>query len=194
MNNTKDLFYTNRLTLGNTAPLIIRLSLLLLLSAFALLLTADMLSYLHLPVFPALMTQLSLPVLFCAFGLLLVTGLVFLGRRTLQAIAAYFSATERHTRRLLFTESQRLRTKHAFYFRSQQIKSLSELKRRQLLRRNNKKHALALSKAIDADLRRLKQTLPKAAYQTLQQENKRYRNQLDSAALVALQQKIAAID
>ncbi|MDD1608015.1 MAG: hypothetical protein LUQ18_05890, partial [Methylococcaceae bacterium] len=68
-----------------------------------------------------------------------------------------------------------------------------ELKRHQLLRRNNRKHLTALSNAIDQDLQALKAHLPSTTFKQLQQQNRYYRQQQDSAALLQLQQKIITL-
>ena len=58
---------------------------------------------------------------------------------------------------------------------------------------NDRQHILSLSKAIDKDLRSIKQQLSKPDYQKLHEKNVRYRDQQDSEALLKLQHSIAAI-
>lgn len=170
--------------------MIIRISLLLLLCAFALLGAADLLSLFALPVLPEFLTQLGLALLFCAFLLLLITGLCLMIQQIWQTITAYFSATQRGQRRVLFIQNKQQQLKQYFYCRALRIKYVHELKRQQLLRLNKRKHLNALSKAIAQDLKALKSTLPQTTLQQLQQENRYYRKQQDSAALLQLQQKI----
>lgn len=170
--------------------MIIRISLLLLICAFALLGSADLLSWLALPVLPEFLTQQGLAFLFCAFALLLFMGLCLMTQQIWQAIGNYFSATQRGQRRVLFIQNKQQQLKQHFHSRALRIKYVHELKRQQLLRLNNRKHLNALSKAINQDLQTLKNTLPKTTLQQLQQENRYYRKQQDSAALLQLQQKI----
>jgi len=180
--------------LKNTVSLmIIRIALLLLVCAFILLGSADLLSWLTLPYLPEFITQLGLGLLFCAFALLLIMGSLWMIKQIAQASAAYFSATQRGQRRVLFIQTKQQQLKQLFYCQALRIHYVHELKRQQLLRHNNRKHLAALSKAIDQDLQALKARLPSTAFKQLQQQNRYYRQQQDSAALLQLQQKITTL-
>jgi hypothetical protein len=168
----------------------IRVSLLLLACAFALLVAADLLSWLNLPYLPEFITQLGLALLFCTFALLLIMGLLLITKQILQTARHYFSASQRGQRRVLFIQTKQQQLSQLFYCRVLRINYDHEIKRQQLLRHNQRKHINALSKAIDQDMQTLKTRLPKAELKQLQQENQRYRRQQDSAALLQLQQKI----
>lgn len=168
----------------------IRVSLLLLACAFALLVAADLLSWLALPYLPEFITQLGLALLFCAFALLLIMGLLLITKQILQAARHYFSASQRGQRRVLFIQTKQQQLTQLFYSRILRINYDHEIKRQQLLRHNQRKHINALSKAIDQDLQTLKNILPKTTFKQLQQENHRYRQQQNSVALLQLQQKI----
>ena len=93
----------------------------------------------------------------------------------------------------MFVQNRKIQLKQLFYFRTVQINYFNERKRKRLLRANNRKHIQSLSKAIDKDLRSMKQKLSKSTYLQLQQENVQYRNQQQVEALLKLQQKIATI-
>jgi hypothetical protein len=180
--------------LNNTVSLmIIRIALLLLLCAFALLGSADLLSLLTIPYLPEFITQLGLGLLFCAFALLLIMGSLLMVKHIAQASVSYFSVTQRGQRRLLFIQSKQQQLKQLFYCQALRIHYVHELKRQQLLRRNNRKHLAALSNAIDQDLHTLKAHLPSTMFKQLQQQNRYYRQQQDSAALLQLQQKIITL-
>jgi hypothetical protein len=173
--------------------MIIRIALLLLLSAYLLLATAGLLLWLAIPYLPELITKLGLGFLFCTFALLFITGLLLLAEYIQQAGKNYFSATQRGQRRVLFILSKQQQLKQLFYFRALRIHYIHELKRQQLLRLNNRKHLAALSKAIDHDLNTLKSILPEDTFKQLQQANRQYRKQQDSEALLQLQQKITTL-
>jgi hypothetical protein len=173
--------------------MIIRIALLLLLSAYLLLAAAGLLLWLAIPYLPELITKLGLGLLFCTFALLFITGLLLLAAQIRQAGKNYFSATQRGQRRVLFTLSKQQQLKQLFYFRALRIHYVHELQRQQLLRLNNRKHLAALSKAIDQDLQALKSTLAEDTFKQLQQENRHYRKQQDSEALLQLQQKITTL-
>ncbi len=171
--------------------MIIRIALLLLFFAFAVLISADLLLALDMPVLPELITQLGLAVLLTAIALLIITGLLVIIKLIITACFEYFSAGQRLQRHLLFTQSQQDRFRQLFFFRATQINYFNDIKRKQLLTANNRQHIDALSKAINKDLQLIKHQLPKKTYLQLQQENSRYRDQQDIEALLKLQQKIA---
>ncbi|MSP27545.1 MAG: hypothetical protein EXR80_03635 [Methylococcales bacterium] len=170
--------------------MIIRLALLLIASAFILMASADLLTELTLPILPDFITQLGLGLLLSAFALLLITGLLLMGKQIFQAVGTYFSATQRGQRQVLFIQNKQTELKQLFNHRAVYINYVHELKKQQLLRRNNCQHLATLFKAINQDLQALKNTLPKTTLKQLQQENRRSYHQQDSAALVQLQQKI----
>ncbi len=168
----------------------IRIALLLLFFALAVLSLAEVLLWVGVATVPELLIQLGLGLWFSAFGLLLMTALLWFANTLLQESRAYFSAHQRGQRRVLFIQTKQQQLKQLFHFRALRINYFHELKRQQLLKRNNHKHLNALSKAIDQDLQALKTSLPTATFKQLQQENRRYRKQQNSAALLQLQQKI----
>jgi hypothetical protein len=173
--------------------MIIRIALLLMFAAFALFFSVDLLLWLAVPGLPGIMTQLGLATLLSAFALLLVTGLSVLIKLVIGSLLDYFSAAQRVQRRLLFFQAKQDQLKQLFYFRTLQINYFNDLKRKRLLRANNRQHIQSLSKAIDKDLLSIKKSLPKTTYRQLHQENARYRDQQDIEALLKLQQKIATI-
>ncbi len=162
-------------------------------AAFTLFVSVDLLLGLAVPGLPGIMTRLGLVALFSAFALLLVAGLFVMIKLILASCLDYFSARQRLQRRLLFNHAQQDRFKRLFYFRTLQINYLNELKRKRLLRANNRQHIRSLSKAINKDLQSIKQQLSKTTYLQLQQEYVQYRDQQDVEALLKLQHKITSI-
>ena len=174
--------------------MLIRITLLLMFAAFAVFLSVDLLLWLAVPGLPGLLTQLGLLTLLSAFALLLTAGLFVVIKLVIVACSDYFSAKQRLQRRLWFIQARQDQLKQLFYFRTVQINYFNERKRKQLLRANNRKHIQSLSKAIDKDLRSMKQQLSKSTYLQLQQENVQYRNQQQVEALLKLQQKITTLN
>ncbi len=139
------------------------------------------------------MTQLGLATLLSAFALLLITGLLLIGKLVVTACRDYFSTRQRLQRRLLFVQAKQEQFKQLFYFKKLQINYFNEVKRKRLLMADNRQQLQALSQAIDKDLLMIKPQLSKTTYLQLQQEKTRYRNQQDIEALLTLQQKIATL-
>ena len=174
--------------------MLIRITLLLMFAAFAVFLSVDLLLWLAVPGLPQLLTQLGLLTLLSAFALLLTAGLFVVIKLVIAACSDYFSSRQRLQRHLWFIQARQDQLKQLFYFRTVQINYFNERKRKQLLRANNRKHIQSLSKAIDKDLRSMKQKLSKSTYLQLQQENVQYRNQQQVEALLKLQQKITTLN
>jgi hypothetical protein len=174
--------------------MLIRITLLLMFAAFAVFLSVDLLLWLAVPGLPGLLTQLGLLTLLSAFALLLIAGLFVVIKLVIAACSDYFSSRQRLQRHLWFIQARQDQLKQLFYFRTVQINYFNERKRKQLLRANNRKHIQSLSKAIDKDLRSMKQQLSKSRYLQLQQENIQYRDQQQVESLLKLQQKIATLN
>jgi len=174
--------------------MLIRITLLLMFAAFAVFLSVDLLLWLAVPGLPGLLTQLGLLTLLSAFALLLTAGLFVVIKLVIVACSDYFSAKQRLQRRLWFIQARQDQLKQLFYFRTVQINYFNERKKKQLLSANNRKHIQSLSKAIDKDLRSMKQQLSKSRYLQLQQENIQYRDQQQVESLLKLQQKIATLN
>ena len=174
--------------------MLIRITLLLMFAAFAVFLSVDLLLWLAVPGLPQLLTQLGLLTLLSAFALLLTAGLFVVIKLVIAACSDYFSAKQRLQRRLWFIQARQDQFNQLFYFRTVQINYFNERKRKRLLRANNRKHIQSLSKAIDKDLRSMKQQLSKSRYLQLQQENIQYREQQQVEALLKLQQKITTLN
>ena len=174
--------------------MLIRITLLLMFAAFAVFLSVDLLLWLAVPGLPGLLTQLGLLTLLSAFALLLTAGLFVVIKLVIAACSDYFSAKQRLQRRLWFIQARQDQLKQLFYLRTVQINYFNDRQRKQLLRANNRKHIQSLSKAIDKDLRSMKQQLSKSRYLQLQQENIQYREQQQVEALLKLQQKITTLN
>ena len=139
------------------------------------------------------MTRIGLVTLLSAFALILIAGLSVIIKLIIAACFDYFSVKQRLQRRLLFIHAQQDRLKRLFYFRTLQINYFNEVKRKRLLRANNRQHLQSLSNAIDKDLLLMKQQLSKTTYMQLRQESVRYRDRQDVEALLELQNKIACL-
>ncbi len=173
------------------SSMIIRIALLLLFASFAVFLSVDFLLWLTLPGLPPLLTKIGLALLLSAFSILIFNGLFVIIKQTTQTSLDYLSAPNRAHRRLLFIQAKQHQLKQLFFFKKIQINYFNEAKRKKLLIANNQHHLQSLSKAIDNDLRSLKNQLSPINYQALQQENRQYRKKKDIEALLKLQNKIA---
>jgi hypothetical protein len=173
--------------------LVIRLSLLLLLSALAVFLLVDVLLRLSVPVLPDTLNPLGIALLFSAFFLLLATGLLRVSKLIAKAVFDYFSTRQRMQRRLLFIEQKQKEITLLFHLKTAKVTYLAELKRKRLLTKNNQKHLFLLSKTIGQDLLAIKKHIPESQFKQLQADHIRYKNDQDIAALLKLQQQIASI-
>ena len=173
--------------------MIIRISLLLVLASIPVFLLVEVLLWLAVPGLPQVLTQLGSAMLLIAFALLIISALLGIFKVVVRSVSDYFSSKQRVQRRLLFVQARQDQVKRLFYFKTLQLKYFSELSRKRLLKLNNRKHIRSLSRAIDQDLLSMKKSIPATTYKQLQQENTRYRDQQDIAALLELQQRISTI-
>ena len=173
--------------------MIIRISLLLVLASIPVFLLVEVLLWLAVPGLPQVLTQLGSAMLLIAFALLIISALMGIFKAVVRSVSDYFSSKQRVRRRLLFVQARKDQVKRLFYFKTLQLKYFSELNRKRLLKLNNRKHIRSLSRAIDQDLLSMKKSMPATTYNQLQQENTRYRDQQDIAALLELQQRISSI-
>ncbi|MDO9163444.1 MAG: hypothetical protein Q8N35_13810 [Methylococcaceae bacterium] len=157
----------------------------------AILLLADLLSWLAVPALPEVLSQLGLVMLLSAFAVLVGAGLAGGLKMSVRTIADYFSSTQKSRRRLLFAQARQDQVKRLFYFRTVQLKYFNALKRTRLLKANNRKHLHLLSNAISQQLTSVKTNLAAETFKELQQQHARYRRQQNVAALLQLQQQIA---
>ncbi|MGZ4981185.1 MAG: hypothetical protein ACXWE4_07655 [Methylobacter sp.] len=173
--------------------MIIRISLLLILASLPIFLLVELLLWLAVPGLPDAITMLGSAMLLSAFALLIITGVWGVFKIVVRATLDYFSAKQRVQRRVWFVQARQDQIKRLFYFKAMQIKYFSELSRKRLLKRNNRKHIQSLSRSIDKDLLSIKSKLPAATYQQLQQDNLRFRKQQDIESLLKLQHKISTL-
>ncbi|WP_156830579.1 hypothetical protein [Methylobacter marinus] len=173
--------------------LIIKIPFLLFLSSLPVFVLAAVLLRLKIPGLSELVAHLGSAMLLSALALLIVTALLGMPGIIARSVLFYFSAGQRLQRRLLYIQAQQARITQLFHFKTLKIKYLNELHRKHLLKANNRKHIRSLSKAIHKDLLAIKKNLPKSTFRQLQQEHLRYRKQMDTEALLKLQQKIATV-
>jgi hypothetical protein len=173
--------------------LIIRISFLLFLLSLPVLVLAEILLRLNIPGLPELVTKLGSAMLLSALTVLILTALLAMPKIIMRSVLNYFSAGERLHRRLLFVQAQQERVRRLFHFRTLKLKYLNELRRKRLLKADNRKHIRSLSKSIHKDLLAIKRKLPKTTFKQLRQDNIRYRKQQDIESLLQLQQKISTL-
>ena len=174
--------------------MIIKLALLLVCTAFAVFLLVDYLLWLAIPALPNILTQVGIALFILAAVLLLSAGVFMILKLILTALSTYLSTQQRLHRRLLFSDAKQQQLKQLFYFRSVQLNYFNDLKRKNLLRANNKAHLKALSAAINKDLKQLKKELSTVHYQQLQQTHQQCLKQHDVNALLKLQSDIATLN
>ncbi|MBT9099222.1 hypothetical protein KFZ76_16125 [Methylovulum psychrotolerans] len=172
--------------------MIIRIFLLLLACAVLAFIAGDVLLRLRLPLLPELVTQLGLAVLLLAFGLLVISGLVLLGKRIGLAVAEYFSQPQTHLRRLWFKQNQQLAIAQRFRLQKLKLHFGFENQRQRLLKADNQRQINSLAKAVGDELRRQKKHLPKPLYRQWRQELLSCQHRQDGAGLLKLQQTITA--
>lgn len=165
----------------------------LILASLPVLLLVELLQWLIVPGLSGALTLLGSAMLLSGFAGLILAGLLGVFKIVVRSITEYLSARQRAQRRLWFIQARQDQFKRLFHFKAQQIKYFSELNRKRLLKRNNRKHIQLLSKAIEENLLSIKSKLPEAAYQQLQQDNIRFQKQQDIEALLKLQQKISTL-
>jgi hypothetical protein len=173
--------------------LIIRISLLLILSALPVFLGVELLLWLAMSSLASGLTLLGSAMLLSGFVALLGIGLGAILKAISRAIVDYFSSKQRIQRRSWFVQARQQQLDMLFHFKTRQIQNVHERHKNRLLTRNNQKHLRLLSSAIAKQLLFLKTKLSATTYRQLQQEHARYRVEQDLAALISLQQKIASL-
>jgi hypothetical protein len=121
--------------------LIIRLALLLFLSAiisFTLAIGFDQLTLTH---FAAPASQLGALVLLCAFALIVLAGLGLVGKLMSASFSAYFSSKQRMERKLLFYINKHNRLNRLFRLKKARLLYVSQQKRKQLFKKYDRKSA-----------------------------------------------------
>lgn len=148
---------------------------------------------LAVPDLPSALVMLGTVMLLSAFIVLNIAGLLGAFKSIVRSALDYFAVEQRTKRRLWFVLAKQEQIERLFFFKTVQIKYVNELRRKRLLKRNNRKHIRLLAASIDKDLLSIKTKLPEAIYLQLQKDNVRYRNRQDVEALLKLQQKISNI-
>lgn len=137
--------------------------------------------------------MLGTVMLLSAFIVLIIAGLLGAFKSIVRSALDYFAVEQRTKRRLWFVLAKQEQIERLFFFKTVQIKYVNELRRKRLLKRNNRKHIRLLAASIEKDLLSIKTKLPEAIYLQLQKDNVRHRNRQDVEALLKLQQKISNI-
>lgn len=147
---------------------------------------------LSLPLFLfALTIKIAALMLLFACGLLFFLGLISVLKRCFDIVCTYFSAQARENRKMLFAQNQKQTHQRLLHFKRLQLNYFKELEREKILKKNNTAHIHALSDAIERDLYRDKQKIPKALFLQFQRENRLFRRQQNEQALLELHVKIS---
>lgn len=150
------------------------------------------LMFLSLPLFLFVLTiKLAVLMLLFAFGLLLFLGVISVLKRCFHVFRVYFSVQARENRKVLFVLNQKQRNQKLLHFKRLQLNYFKELEREKLLKKNNQAHINALAQAIERDLHRHKQKLPKTLFLQFQRENRLFRHQQNQQALLELHTKLS---
>lgn len=125
-----------------------------------------------------------------AFGLLVMLGLTALLAMLCRDLRRYFSAEALALRRLLSLRSRAVDARQYRLAQTRQLRFWTRLKRKAVLRANDRKHLRSLFRAIDADLRRVRNQLPKVDYRRLHKALRQYHRQANIAAMLALREQL----
>ncbi|MBK8814276.1 MAG: hypothetical protein IPN42_01615 [Methylococcaceae bacterium] len=117
----------------------LKLALMLVIFAFAGLLTATVVNELEIVGLAEQLSQFSAIVLLSGFSLICLLGLGLLAKLIVNALTAYFSAHRRFERRLLFYLHSRYRLERLYQLRTKRVLYFNRLQRKRLLRQNDKK-------------------------------------------------------
>jgi hypothetical protein len=153
----------------------------------------DVLLRLSIPLLPDIINPVGIALLFGAFILLLITGLLLTFKLIIKAVLNYFSNHQRMQRRLLFINQKQQEITRLFSLKTAKLTYISDLKRRRLLHKNDQKHLRMLSKTIDHDLSAIKKNISASQFKQLHNTYIHYKKNQDSEALLKLQQQIASI-
>jgi hypothetical protein len=119
--------------------LIIKLALLLVVIAFAGLLTATVFNELEFVRVAEQLSQFSAVILLGGFFLICLLGLGLLAKLFVNSLSSYFSAHSRFERRLLFYLNTVHRLERLYQLRTKRVLYFNRLQRKRLLRQNEKK-------------------------------------------------------
>lgn len=155
--------------------------------AMMLLLIGFVAVHVGLAVLMGLLYGLAGKLMLLAFGLLLLLG----GGLILQAIykdlAAYGRREASALRRLVTLQMRKHNLSQRIQQEKKQLRYWQEFNRQRLLAANNKKHSRELYKAISAELQK---SIAADRYKALHKQLKRYRNQANPEAMLALREQV----
>lgn len=129
-------------------------------------------------------------IMLLAFGLLMALAVIALLAALWRELRLYFSAEARTLRRLLSLRSRALNARRSWLAQTKQLQFWTGLKRKAVLRANNRRHLRSLFRAINADLQRAKSQLPQLDYRRLRKALRQYHRQADIAAMLALREQL----
>ncbi|MEI8236150.1 MAG: hypothetical protein WCG11_03160 [Methylococcaceae bacterium] len=173
--------------------MLIRVALGLFAGCLAVFLLAKLLLAFAFFIIAAFAIKFAVFLLFGAFFFLVITAILGVINHLFQAMKNYFSHTQREQRRLVFMANQQANAHRLFYFQRLQVTYFKERLRKKALEKDNHAHISALGAAIELDLQRSKQLLPKAVFRQLKRKNRLYRMQQNAKALLELHHQIATL-
>lgn len=175
------------------ATVIIRLTLLLVVTAIAVLIIAAIFRWVMLPALSALLIIIGSTVLFSAFSLFILLAVLTTLKSNLQSLNDYFSAPQRALRRFYWMQMRQIQLTQLFTQKINAITYRTALQKDRLLTNDNRKQIRTLSKAIARQLHTQQKRIDNTLFRQLQQELKRCQQQQNGAGLLQLQQRLMTI-
>lgn len=162
--------------------------------ALSVLLGADLLLALAVPVLPEFAAWTGIALLLGGFGLILTAGITLFSKYWLVSVQDYFSAPRRWQRKTWSAAARYKNLQQLRRFKSDAIAHFNGLRRKRALAANDRKHIKSLAKSVAKQLTSAKPRLPRKAYRQWQQEYRHYRRLQDVEGLLRLQLKIDALE
>jgi hypothetical protein len=162
----------------------------LFIASLLLFLIAEILSLLPNHAFSTAFYPLGALSLLASFLLLFSYLSLLAVRQIIRECRRYFSGVERRRRRLWFVLGKLDREQRLFFHRRLQTRYFLEIRKRRLMRANDRKHSRSLANAIDTDLAAIKALVSADQLESWKRQNRTYRKQANIEGLIALQQTI----
>lgn len=173
--------------------MLVRIPLWLLGSAFLLFIVLTILFNLHLLFLSELLLRVTTKIWFSGGVLLSLNGLAVIAHRIIRQLMMFFSVQSRFQRRLLFNLAKQAQFDLLHAGKAHYINYFCDLKRRHLLKVNDRKHILLLIKSIKQNLNNKRHKLPQAAFKQYRQQLKLYTRQQNLDNLLELQELLVTL-
>lgn len=168
----------------------IKLSLLIYFVALALLMMAKVANYLNLLFLEKLTLLLGGLLIICALIILSLTGFFKSLSHIIINLRYFFSPHQRMLRRVWFLQTKIQHLDGVFIHKKRQLNYVSSLKYQCLVKKDNRRQVLLLSKQLENQLIEKKELLPKSHFENYRQQIKTYTHEQDIAGLVVLNQQL----